>query len=320
VVADACNKKCVDEQALPPSATEPATLAETGLYSATADVPPKLSPQAYVYEPRFPLWADGSGKDRYVYIPACSKIDSRDMDHWEFPVGTRFWKHFSVAGKLVETRMLHRYGGTPSDWLYATYGWDPSKPNDPRAAVVVLHGQPNANGTQHDIPDPWECSACHGKLPDKPLGFGAVQLSHGGSGLTMQHLSDLGWLSVPARRGFEVPGNSGQQAALGYLHANCGSCHNSYGEIPRDDPMKLRLSVTQTDYALTDTVLTTIGVPTLSAYADIHDKPRIDPRSPATSAIYLRMTNRDEYPMPPIASKVVDSAGVATIRAWIEGM
>ena len=85
--------------------------------------------------------------------------------------------------------------------------------------------------------------------------------------------------------------------------------------------MKLRLLVGQTDYAETDSVLTTIGVPTVNANTDLHDKPRIDPQSAATSAIYLRMGNRGEYPMPPIATEQPDSAGgLAAIKAWIDSI
>jgi hypothetical protein len=315
-VADSCRKKCVDDGTLPPSATEPDTLAETGLYAGA-----QLAPYVRLFEPKYALWADGAGKERYIYVPRCATIDTADMDHWQFPVGTRLWKHFAVDGKRVETRMLQRFGSGNTDWLYATYDWDESKPDDPSAAVAVLHGLPNANGTLHDIPDPSACPACHGKLPDKPLGFGAVQLSHAGEGLTMQKLSDWGWLSVPARNGFPIPGTAVQQAALGYLHANCGGCHNSFGEIPRENPMKLRLLVAQTAYAQTDTVLTTIGVPTINAYPELHDKPRIDPQAPSNSAIYLRMSDRNEFPMPPLATKFPDTdGGVAAVTAWIDSI
>jgi hypothetical protein len=217
--------------------------------------------------------------------------------------------------------MIHRYGSGTDDWLFATYGWNDSKPNDPAAAVIVLHGAPNANGTLHDIPDPSACPSCHGKLPDKPLGFSAFQLSHSGAGLTMQRLSDWGWLSVPARSGFAVPGNPVQQAALGYLHGNCGGCHNSFGQIPRENPMLLRLNVAQTNYAQTDTLLTTIGVPTINSYPELHGKPRIDPQSPENSAIYLRMSDRNKFPMPPLASKFADAdGGVAAVTAWINSL
>ena len=319
-IVESCQKQCSDNESLPPSSVQPATLAETGLYANAASAT-TLAPNVYLYEAQFPLWADGAGKDRYIFLPPCTTIDTADMDHWQFPVGTRLWKHFNVDGKRVETRMIHRYGSGSADWLYATYGWNDAKPDDPRAAVAVLHGAPNANGTLHDIPDPSACPSCHGKLPDKPLGFGAFQLSHSRPGLNMQRLSDWGMLSVPARGGFAVPGTPVQQAALGYLHGNCGGCHNSNGEIPRENPMKLRLLVGQTKYAETDTVLTTVGVPTVNAYPELHGLPRIDPQAPATSAIYLRMSDRNKFPMPPLATKFADTeGGVTAVAAWIASL
>ena len=137
----------------------------------------------------------------------------------------------------------------------------------------------------------------------------------------MRRLSDWGWLSVPARGGFSVSGNAIQQAALGYLHGNCGGCHNAIGAIPREDPMKLRLVVGQTDYAETDTVLTTIGVATINAYPELHGKPRILPGSRSGSTVFLRMSDRDKFPMPPLASKFPDKdGGVAVIGAWIDSL
>jgi len=310
----------VDDGVLPASSSAPGTLAETGLYSKSG-ASPELAPYVHSYVANFPLWADGAGKDRYIFIPRCSTIDTQDMDHWQFPVGTRLWKHFSVDGKLVETRMIHRYGSGNSDWLFATYGWSAEQPNDPAAAAIVLHGEIDANGTLHDIPDPSACVSCHGKMPDKPLGFSAFQLSHSGDGLTMQKLSDWGWLTVPARSGFPVPGTPVQQAALGYLHGNCGGCHNSYGGIPHENPMLLRLSVAQTSYAQTDTLRTTIGVPTINAYPELHNKPRIDPQAPSNSAIYLRMSDRTKFQMPPLATKFADTdGGVAAVTAWINSL
>jgi hypothetical protein len=310
----ACDKQqCTEPGALAPTSSPPASLAKTGLYDAA---------HVYGFEPAHALWADGAGKDRYIYVPACSTIDTKDMDHWQFPVGTRLWKHFAVGTQLVETRFMLRYGTGNDDWLMATYGWDATKPNDPAAALLVPHGQPNAQGTLHDIPDPSACPSCHGKLAEKPLGFSAIELSHAGSGLTMQKLSDWGWLSVPARAGFEVPGTPAQRAALGYLHANCGGCHNSLGQIPRENPMLLRLSVSEKSYAETNAVRTTVGVPTINSYPELHGKPRIDPEgAPANSAIYLRMSDRDKFPMPPLATKFPDTeGGVATVRAWIESL
>ena len=176
-----CDKQCVPDDVLPPTDTAPATLAETGLYAGytlgeggaggaggTLVLDPGTAPltvadYAHLFEPKYPLWADGAEKERYIYIPKCSTIDTSDQDHWEFPVGTRIWKLFTVPGASVgaastrvETRMLHHYGPGEIDWVYAAYQWDVSSPDDPAAALLVGNaGVTSANGTTHDIPSPF---------------------------------------------------------------------------------------------------------------------------------------------------------------------
>ncbi|HKY35735.1 MAG TPA: hypothetical protein VJN18_07350 [Polyangiaceae bacterium] len=339
-VGGACDKQCVDDEPLAPTNVIPGTLADTGLFvggeggAGGAGGAPggvlgsgalELAPNVYSFEPKYPLWSDGAAKDRYIYIPRCSTIDTTDMDHWRFPVGTRLWKHFTVgansAAQRVETRMLHRHGPGEADWLYAAYQWDISAPDDPSMAISVPAGVINANGTMHDIPGLGQCTNCHDKLSEKVLGFGAFQLSHAGQGLTIERISNLGWLTTPAPEGFEVPGTPVQQAALGYLHGNCGGCHNSNGQLPPADPMLLRLLVGKTDYAQTDTVLTTVGVSTVHPNVALSGKPRIDPMMPANSTILLRMQNRTTFPMPPIASKAPDTdGGVAAVTAWVNSI
>ena len=159
-----------------------------------------------------------------MYVPSCRKIDTSDMDHWSFPIGTRVWKQFTVGGKIIETRLIHRYGPGPDDWIFAAYQWNDAGTD----ADYVADGVVNAKGTQHDIPSNVDCSKCHSKLPEHLLGLSAIQLSHTGAGVTIRSLSDAGMLTVPAPNGFTVPGSDpATQAALGYLHANCGNCHNS---------------------------------------------------------------------------------------------
>lgn len=297
---------------LAPSSTAPDSLRATGFDSLAG---------VQSYEPAYALWADGSGKERHVYLPPCTTIDTSDMDHWQFPVGTRLWKHFDVDGKRIETRFLHRFGPSNDDWVMATYGWDAAQPNDASAAKLVPHGEPNAQGTLHDIPDPSACPSCHGKLPERVLGFGAIQLSHAGPGLTLSQLNSEGRLSVPAAHDFKVPGTPIEQAALGYLHANCGGCHNQQGQIPRENPMLLRLSVSERSVADSNPSQTTLGVATINGYPELHGKPRVDPGSAETSTIFLRMSDRNKFPMPPLATKFADTdGGVAAVRAWIESL
>jgi hypothetical protein len=342
--AKACDKKtCVDDNALPTTDMAPATLAETGLY-ATVDgaggagaggaggapsvelaMPIKIASYARTFEPKYPLWADGATKQRYVYIPKCSTIDTSDMDHWKFPIGTRFWKTFSVGQTVVETRMLHRFGTGPLDWMYAAYQWDVSAGGNPAAAKLVADtGVLNANGTTHDIPGVGQCRACHNGLPEKVLGFSAFQLSHDTNAvdLTIKKISELGWLTKPAPAGFQVPGTPAQQAALGYMHGNCGGCHNDSTPTPASKPQILRLSVAQTTYAITDAVKTTLGVVVVSGNAAITGKSRIAAMDPDNSAILIRMKSRTPgLQMPPLGTKVVDTnGGVIDVTAWVNSI
>jgi len=99
---------------LPSTDELPSTLSETGLFSGAARA----------FAPRYPLWTDGAEKSRWAYLPECEVIDNSDPDGWVFPVGTRMWKEFSVGGQPVETRMIHRFGPGPDDFLFASYVWD----------------------------------------------------------------------------------------------------------------------------------------------------------------------------------------------------
>jgi hypothetical protein len=349
--AGACQKKkCVDDNPLPVTSTIPPTLAETGLFATIAGaggegaggaggagagggelaMPIAFAPYVRSFEPKYPLWTDGATKDRHVYIPKCSTIDTSDMDHWKFPVGTRFWKTFLIADKPVETRMLHHFGPGEDQWLYATYQWNDAKPDDPAAALSVTTGVVVA-GTGHDIPAQGQCINCHAKLSERVLGFGAFQLSHTAKPgqLDIKKLSDLGWLSDPAPDGFEVPGTPVQQAALGYLHGNCGGCHNQGQSIPNaENPLFLRLLTGQKTYATTDAVLKTVGVTVSSGLADIAGMHRIEPMSPSTSALLIRMQWRgDSKPtlqMPPkstTSTKIADTdGGVKAVTDWINSI
>lgn len=329
-VAESCTKQCVDTDALPPTSAAPSTLAATGLFTGSTAT---LSTRVRHFVPKYPLWSDGADKDRYIYIPPCATIDTSDMDQWRFPVGTRVWKTFTVpgapgsSGKRIETRLVHRYGEAREAWIFAAYQWDESAPDDPSKALPKPMGVSNASGTSHDIPSELECANCHAKLPSRVLGFDAFQLSQAaaGSDLDIARASELGWLSVPAPGGFAVPGTPVQQAALGYMHGNCGNCHNSNSQSPPGSPMYLRLSVSQTDYATTDVVASTVGVPTFSNDSFDADTLRVSPMNPSKSSILIRMQTRgSERQMPPLvttSSKVADtSGGVADVTAWINSI
>ncbi|WP_437946601.1 PQQ-dependent sugar dehydrogenase [Sorangium sp. So ce296] len=305
--ASSAGDPCADPAALPPDPVPPDRLSETGLY---ADIATRSrAANTREFRPAFELWSDGAAKRRFVYLPRCSTIDTSDMDHWSLPVGTRFWKEFRAEGVAVETRLIHRFGPGIDDWVFAAYAWDPSGSD----AFLVEDGVEDARGTKHDIPRTADCWECHGKLPERILGFSALQLSHAGPGETIRSLSSAGWLTVPMPGGFRPPGDATAAAALGYLHANCGNCHNDTGVAT----LRTRLLAADTTVESTDTYTTGVGVrPSFWETGVVH---RITAGDPESSAVVRRMAHRgSRAQMPPIGSEVADAAGLAAVRAWIE--
>jgi mono/diheme cytochrome c family protein len=104
---------------------------------------------------------------------------------------------------------------------------------------------------------------------------------------------------------------------MGFLHANCGNCHNPQG-LANSTAMYLRhdsSAATEGDepaFATTVDQLTTI-------YS--HKLYRIRGGSPDESAIFSRMNTRASGDlMPPIGSKVVDQDAANRIHDWIAGL
>jgi hypothetical protein len=316
---------CDDSAALGVIDAAPASLDLTGLYTSASAAPDDVAPYVREFTPRYPLWSDGATKRRWIYLPPCTQIDTSDMDHWQFPVGTRFWKEFTVAGGSgdgrVETRFIHRYGPGANDWLFAAYQWDQVGSPTAGNTTYVPGGVANANGTTHDIPSQSDCTNCHGKLPEHILGFGAIELSapsSGGVGVSLQSLGSEGLLTVSAPNGFDPPGDATAQAGLGYLHANCGICHNAYFTPTSPPAPRMRLLVGQTTVTGTDTYTTLANVPTQNPQFAGHD--RIEPGDHTTSTVIERMLTRGTGQMPPIASEIPDPTGVDAVSAFIDGL
>jgi hypothetical protein len=294
-------------------AEPPALLSETGLYEGG-----QIAAVVRDFQPQFPLWSDAAEKERWVYLPECSTIDTTDMDTWEVPVGTRFWKQFSKDGQKVETRYYIRTGPGKFDYEFATYHWATQD-----EAVRVSNGLPDVNGTMHDIPAVTSCSICH-RSSWRVLGFSAIQLSHELPGETMASLSQEGRLSTPLPDGVPVPGDDTAQAALGYLHSNCGNCHNENGA--GNVVMELRLLADDVTVEDTGTWLTAVGQPTTMYMCGGQPCSRIAPGDALNSAIVQRMTDPNmtevapNVTMPPLAVETMDVSGVATVSAWIDSL
>jgi len=306
----------------------PATLADTGL-CANADCS-ELAPGVQAYRPQHELYTDGATKRRWIYLPPGTTIDTSDMNHWTFPVGTKLWKEFTRDGVRIETRFITKRlpdDDAPGAWFFASYQWD----LDATQATLAdpTSGVENANGTAHDIPRRAHCRECHEGVPGRVLGFEPMSLDYDApeGSLDLADLANGNLLSAPpsAPAGdgpyFPVPGTDVERAAFGYLHANCSTCHNptagNFGHTPLDlrlDVTKLRAVAEVPAHATTVGVAGSVGGP---AYAG----PIVDPGNPDGSVLILRMNAPDEpAKMPKLGTEIVDPVGQSVLRTWIESL
>ena len=308
----------------------PETLAETGLYADAAL--PGLAPDVEPYTPQYPLWSDGAAKRRWIRLPAGGVIDARDPDAWQLPVGTQLWKEFAFEGRRVETRYLER---AADGWIFATYAWS----QDGREAVLVpesgrrgaFHGQ---DGLVHDIPSRQDCAACHEGRAVPVLGFSALQLAphrdplapHAETpapgALTVEALNARGLL-VPPSGTVEIAARSPRErAVLGYLHANCGSCHSARPQASSGALRELGLVLEWTSASTGPrpaAVSTTVDVlARFRPHGAETALPRIAAGDPSRSVLLLRAASRfAARQMPPLGTRRCDDDAVALLTAWI---
>jgi hypothetical protein len=308
-------------------------LSLTGLYSNFATR--TIDPRNLSYSPQYPLWSDGAAKRRWIFIPPGTSIDASDPDVWEFPAGTKVWKEFSFHGRRVETRVIESLGG--GEWRFAAYAWNADESDATLAPEGGLRDVAEIEpGIRHNIPGVLDCKACHVNRQTEILGFSALQLSTDRDpnaphaepyGPGMVNLETLirrrlirnyprEWAERPLR--IDAPSPT-SRAALGYLHANCGNCHNKYGTL---DALNLLLRHVITPNASVEPALETainkqgrFRIPGLAP----GDTYLIRPGDPAHSAVLFRMSTRNPYrQMPALGTKIADADAVSLIQRWIQ--
>jgi hypothetical protein len=306
---------------------KPATLAGTGLCTNAECT--TFSPDVYEYVPRFELWSDGATKRRWIYLPPGTQINTADMDYWSFPVGTKLWKEFTRGSTRVETRYLVKILADDNEfgaWHMVSYQWNAAQ-ND--TTLVDVAGVENANGTPHDIPSREDCRVCHDSMQSRVLGFGAIQLDFNSTKLDLEDLAAMGKLSAPPAGGtagarFPLPGTSTVQNALGYMHANCGHCHNPTSPNFADSPTNMRLLVGTLGSETTTPPYTTLVDRTGKTYT--HDDMvvytlLVDGGNANNSILIKRMQSAiPQKHMPQRGSEMTDPTGLATLTSWVNSL
>jgi mono/diheme cytochrome c family protein len=312
----------------------PQRLSETGLYKA--GLPGGIDPRNRPFAPQYPLWSDGMAKKRWVYLPPGTAIDASDGSAWTYPVGTRFWKEFSLNGQKIETRLLWK--ATPAEWVFATYRWNADGTDAVLAPDDGLPGVAEVRpGRRHGIPSRTDCTACHGTTGAGPLGFNALQLSTdrdpGGihaeplepGMLTLRELVDEGLLRGARADLLSDPprirtSSAATRAVLGYLASNCGVCHNGRGEIAALGPTITAAELLRDGDAVATAM---IGARTLWQIPGTPDGTSVlvSPGSPDESAILARMRSRaPSSQMPPLGTVVRDQEAVDAIALWVASL
>jgi hypothetical protein len=186
-------------------------------------------------------------------------------------------------------------------------------------ALASRRGERDVAGTTHDVPSRTACGECHDGAPDVLLGVSAIQLAHGGPGVTLDSLVADGELSDAPAADLHLPDTTAWNA-LGYLHANCGGCHNprsvTWDRVDLD--LWLRTDELSSPEA-TRSYESSVGARLTELGGDLEY--RVAAGDAEHSGLVARMTTRgSDKAMPPLASEVVDPDGVALIREWIDGL
>ena len=292
-------RDCTEED-VSAAAGLPERLSEAGLYADTPDK--QLADGVIAFAPRFPLWTDGTDKERWLLLPEGGQVDTSEGDAWVFPVGTRLFKQFARDGERLETRLVEKQAG---GWTAVTYVWEA----DESEALRQLDAVPDVAGTTHDVPSAAECLACHGGRATFALGFSATQLAPA----VRTELFEAGVLSHAVDAELDLPEEA--VAGLGVLHGNCGHCHNAErDEQPLATECYAPPGDADFDLSLPADLSAVDQAPAvLTARRRLGDG--------GGSDIVRRMSRREpdgrNSSMPPLGTEIVDEDGVRAVEAFI---
>lgn len=336
----------------------PRRLSETGLFQSVKGHTPE--PALVPYSVNSPLWSDNAHKERFIALPGMSQIDFIEEGAWKFPEGGVLVKTFSLdleAGnpasrKRIETRLLVTQ---QNEWVGYTYLWND---DETEATLVDAVGadktftirDPHAPQGQREqvwhYPSRAECMVCHSRAAGFVLGLSTLQMNkqHDYGGVLANQLRTFDHLGIfrfnipeekapdkktggdPAQQAGRfvqepeeyrsLPNPDDESAGLeqrvrSYLHANCAQCHVDAGG--GNAAMELRFTTPRAKTQLIDVV-------------PLHDKFGIEnaklvaPGAPERSVLLRRLALRGRGQMPPLATSIVDEAGLKLLRAWIESL
>jgi uncharacterized repeat protein (TIGR03806 family) len=308
------NPTCLAPPAAVPQGTAglPAHLAETGCFDPVDPTQPVAALVPYTVA--VSLWSDGAEKDRWLALPDGARIDLRADGDLDLPPGSVLIKTFRLGERRVETRFFVRHAdGAHSGY---TYAW-----NDAGTDAELLdegsHDRPIGDVMWH-FPSRAECDKCHTKAAGFSLGLELAQLDHGDQ-LDRMAARDLFARPLPlaALRPAPLPDPADpalptDTRARAYLHANCANCHRPGVGNSGTTDLRFTTSLGATATCAAEPLKGSLGYG-----ADFRI---VAPGDPDRSMVIVRMRELASGRMPPIASRRVDSAGLALVADWIRAL
>ncbi len=319
----------------------PQLLSQTGAFADLASLQP--NPGVIPYQPNLTFWSDHAEKSRFFAIKNLTDQVTYSRDgNWSYPEGMVFIKHFDIdlnrdapgtETKRLETRFLVR---SPGGSYGVSYRWNEEGTD---ASLVDIGGvefdlEITEGGAAHTqrwrVPSRGECLTCHTPSAGHALSFNTLQLNRDGTltnveGNFLTLLSDSGYLSGfsddPATLGrHHRPDETDadlEARVRSYLAVNCSYCHHPGSGVGTAWDARAHVPLAEAGILY--------GKLISQAYHDPDDF-AATPGQTARSAILTRIKARDAIgdgrfngysQMPPLASNVVDDAGVALMEEWL---
>ncbi|VUD67592.1 Aldose sugar dehydrogenase YliI [Thalassocella blandensis] len=320
----------------------PTLLSQTGVFSDTANMVPidNMVP----YEPNAKLWSDRAVKERWISLPANSKISWSENDNWTYPEGTVAVKHFELPldennpalVKRLETRlMVMKKDGT----VYGvTYKWNDAQTDAELLTETVdeditITAAGGATYTQTWTYPTAQCLDCHNSASSQILGPNTRQLNGnynypgGNNENQLVHWNNAGMFepafnnamvdSFAKTVSLDDASASLEQRVKSYLDANCAHCHGTGNGGSQWDG---RYNTPVEEMKVVDAETT--GIRNYFDYYGLENAQVISTMGgPEESVMFIRTKSEDpDDRMPPLGRAMEHPEFTEVLAAWINGM
>ena len=225
----------------------PRALSETGLFES-ADRH-QLAAGVVSFSIKAQQWVDGAAARRFIAVPGRQSVTIEENTSplfrgwWTtFPKGSVLGKTFSLAGRPIETQILHFDG---RQWQGYSYAWD-EQGRDGRLVEASGESRIVSGGQDKQLwrfPSRAQCSVCHNPWARFTLAYTPPQLDTPHSGdqggqlaaLVAAGLAPAQWAEPSnTQPGMTLadPHDESQpleRRARSYLQVNCAHCHQFGG-------------------------------------------------------------------------------------------